>query len=272
VLVDFHCHTNASDGTLSAAALLAAMRARGVGICSITDHDSLAAHDERLANREAATSPRVISGVEINTTYRENEVHVLGYGFSLAADSALRAMIAANREARRERVDRMVAQLLAAGYDLGLDDVLREAGEGASLGRPHVAMALVRKGLARDVATAFRTLLSRERPGYVPSSHVRPDAAVAAIARAGGVAVLAHPGRLRDEALIDELVEMGIAGLEVFYRAHAPGQIAHFRALAKRYGLVMTAGSDFHDVRWNVEGVGMEVDPADVRPFLDLVS
>jgi predicted metal-dependent phosphoesterase TrpH len=270
VLVDFHSHTNASDGTLSAAALLAAMRARGVGICSITDHDSLAAHD--ALEMEQAASPRVVSGVEINTTYRGNEVHVLGYGFSLEPDTALRATLAANRIARRERVERMVGLLRAAGYALTLEAVLREAGGGASLGRPHVAMALVRAGLVRDVATAFRTLLSRDRPGYAPSSHIRPAEAVAAIAGAGGVAVLAHPGRLHDEALIDELVEMGIAGLEVFYGTHTPGQVAHFRALAKRYGLVMTAGSDFHDKRWNTNGVGMEVDPADVRPFLDLLS
>jgi 3',5'-nucleoside bisphosphate phosphatase len=272
VLVDFHCHTNASDGTLPAAALLAAMRTRGVGICSITDHDSLAAHDERPPANGVATSPRVISGVEINTTYRANEVHVLGYGFGLEPGGALRALLEANRIARRGRVELMVAQLRGAGYDLTLDEVLREAAPGATLGRPHVAMALARKKLVRDVAAAFRTLLSRERPGYVPSSHIRPDAAIAAIASAGGVAVLAHPGRLQDEALIEELVEMGIAGLEVFYRAHAPGQVAHFRSLAKRYGLVMTAGSDFHDARWNTEGVGMEVEEDDVRPFLDLVA
>jgi hypothetical protein len=270
VLVDFHCHTDASDGTLSAAELLGAMRARGVGICAITDHDSVAAYD--LPATTSAALPRLISGVEINTTYGRDEVHVLGYGFSLGPASPLRATMEANRTSRRVRVERMVGRLRDCGYGLELDDVLREARGAASLGRPHVAKALVRRGYARDVERAFRTLLGRGRPGYVPSDHIRPHDAIAAIEAAGGIAVLAHPGRLRDEDVIPELVEAGLAGLEVFYPSHGPGQTAHFRELAKLHGLVMSAGSDFHDIRWNVGGVGIEVDPADLRPFIDLLA
>jgi hypothetical protein len=270
VLVDFHCHTLASDGSLDASALLAAMRARGVGYCSITDHDTLDAYDG-LAG-ELAGLPRLISGIEINTTVGCDEVHVLGYGFPLAADGPLRTVIAANRAARRLRVERMVARLREAGYALELDDVLREAGPAASVGRPHVARALLRKRLVPDIAGAFRNLLGRGKPGYVASDHIRPHDAVAAIAGAGGTAVLAHPGRLHDDAIVSELVEAGLAGLEVFYPAHGPGLTGHFRALARRYGLVMTAGSDFHDVRWNTNGVGMEVAAEDLRPFLELVT
>jgi hypothetical protein len=269
VLVDFHCHTVASDGSLEAADLLRAMRARGVSVCSITDHDTVAAYDGRAGGDG---SPRLISGVEINTTFAGREVHVLGYGFSLGADSPLRLTMADNLAARRRRVERMVAQLRASGYALELADVLREARGAESLGRPHVAKALVRRGLVRDVERAFRTLLSRGHPGYVASDHIRPHDAIAAIAASGGIAVLAHPGRLGDDALIPELVEAGLAGLEVFYPAHGPGQIAHYRALAKRFGLVMSAGSDFHDVRWNVGGVGIEVDAADLEPFLRRVA
>jgi predicted metal-dependent phosphoesterase TrpH len=271
VLVDFHCHTEASDGSLSAAALLDAMRARGVSICSISDHDTVAAYDA-LPDGSGTSAPRLISGVEINTTYVRDEVHVLGYGFSLAADSPLRATMTANLRARRARVERMVAQLRASGYSLDYADVVREARGAVSLGRPHVAKALVRRGLVRDVERAFRTLLSRGTPGYVAADHIRPHEAVGAIAAAGGVSVLAHPGRLRDEGIIAELVEAGLDGLEVFYPAHGPGQTAHFRALAERYGLVMSAGSDFHDVRWNVGGVGMEVEAADLQPFLELLA
>jgi len=266
VLVDFHCHTEASDGSLSAAALLDSMRARGVGHCSITDHDTVAAYDALAAG---AASPKLVSGVEINTTHGRDEVHVLGYGFSLARESALRAMMDANRAARRRRVERMVGQLRAAGYALEMEQVLREARGAVSLGRPHVAKALVRRGLVKDVERAFRTLLSRGMPGYVAADHISPHAAVAAIRADGGIAVLAHPGRLRDESIVEELVEAGLDGLEVFYPAHGPGRTAHFRALAQRHGLVMSAGSDFHDIRWNTGGVGMEVDPADIGPFLD---
>jgi hypothetical protein len=247
------------------------MRARGVSICSISDHDTVAAYDA-LPDGSGTSAPRLISGVEINTTYVRDEVHVLGYGFSLAADSPLRATMTANLRARRARVERMVAQLRASGYSLDYADVVREARGAVSLGRPHVAKALVRRGLVRDVERAFRTLLSRGTPGYVAADHIRPHEAVGAIAAAGGVSVLAHPGRLRDEGIIAELVEAGLDGLEVFYPAHGPGQTAHFRALAERYGLVMSAGSDFHDVRWNVGGVGMEVEAADLQPFLELLA
>ena len=92
------------------------------------------------------------------------------------------------------------------------------------------------------------------------------------IRRSGGVPVLAHPGRLKDEAIIDDLAAAGLVGLEVFYGAHSPGQTAHYRAAAMRLGLVMTAGSDFHDERWNLRGVGMDVDEDDLRPFLELVA
>jgi hypothetical protein len=267
VLVDFHCHTVASDGSLAVSELLGAMRARGVGICSITDHDTVAAYDE-LAGAPAS-APRMVSGVEINTSYGRDEVHVLGYGFSLEPGSPLRSTMSANLAARRLRVERMVEQLRAADVPLKLDDVLKEAGRAVSLGRPHVAKALVRRGLVRDVERAFRTLLARGGPGYVAADHIRPHDAVAAIAAAGGISVLAHPGRLRDEAVLRELVDAGLDGLEVFYPSHGPAQTAHFRALAARYGLVMSAGSDFHDARWNSGGVGIDVEAADIEPFLE---
>ncbi|MBC5811060.1 MAG: hypothetical protein GIW95_09480, partial [Candidatus Eremiobacteraeota bacterium] len=160
------------------------------------------------------------------------------------------------------------------GYEITFDRVLAEASGGSvapPLGRPHVAKALVRMGAVSDVATVFQTLLTHGKPGYVPSHHVRPHDAVATIAKAGGVPVLAHPGRLKDESLIEELAEAGIVGLEVFYPTHSASQISHYRETAARLGLVMTAGSDFHDARWNVRGVGMEVEEDDIRPFLDLV-
>jgi predicted metal-dependent phosphoesterase TrpH len=269
VLVDFHSHTLESDGTLTPAELAAAMCARGVGIFSVTDHDSVGAYAKFDG---AAGSATIVTGVEFNTTYRGNEVHVLGYGFPIDAPEIARA-IASNRDQRVRRVERMVAQLRRAGIDIDAESVRAEAGHAeSSLGRPHVARALIRAGYARDIDDAFRTLLAAGKPGYVPSTYMTPIHAIEAIARSGGVAVLAHPGRLKDESVIDELVEAGLAGIETFYPTHAPGQVAHFRDLAARFGLVMTAGADFHDARYNVRGVGMDVDAADIAGFLDLVT
>jgi predicted metal-dependent phosphoesterase TrpH len=266
MIVDFHSHTNASDGTLEPAALVDAMRKRGVTIFSITDHDTLRAYDGL-----AVAGARIIPGIEINTTWRGNDVHVLGYGLPLGP-SPLVATLESNRVARLERMRRMVTQLRGAGYDISEAGVLAESGAGHAVGRPHVAKALVRAGAVPDIDTAFRKLLGAGGAGYVPSHHITPMQAIDVIARSGGVPVLAHPGRLKDESIIDDLVAIGLVGLEVFYATHSASQTAHYRATAARLGLVMTAGSDFHDARWNGRTVGMDVQEEDVRPFLDLVA
>ena len=274
MVVDFHSHTHASDGTWSPAELLAAMKTRGVDVFSVSDHDTLAAYEALRPNGvdvDGIAPARLVTGIEINTTYRWNEVHILGYGFALGP-SELDSMIAENRKSRDERAREMIALLARAGHGLTYEMVRAEAEPHAPLGRPHVAKALVRSGIANSIEAAFRNYLSPGRPGYVPSHYIRPHEAIVAIARAGGVAALAHPGRLKDLSLIEELVEAGLAGLEVFYPTHTDAQIARFREIASRYGLVMTAGSDFHDPHWNVHGVGIDVDPADIQPFLELVE
>jgi len=242
------------------------MRARGVSWFSITDHDTTRAYE-----RVEARGQRVVTGIEINTTWDGSDVHILGYRIP-TGPSPLAEAIERNRTHRRARIDTMVAGLNGAGYPVTVEQVLAESGGGHALGRPHVAKALVRAGMIRDVKTAFEQLLSRGKPGYAPSHHITPLEAIEVVRRSGGVPVLAHPGRLKDEAILDDLAGRGLQGLEVFYPTHTAQQTAHFRAKAGRYGLVMTAGSDFHDARYNTGGVGVDVDEADVRPFLDLVA
>jgi predicted metal-dependent phosphoesterase TrpH len=266
VLVDFHSHTLESDGTSTPAELADRMRKRGVAIYSVTDHDSLGAYGK--FDPEYA---QIVVGIELNTTYRGQEVHVLGYGFPVDAVEMGEA-IAENRHQRDLRAVKMVAQLQTAGYDLTIDQVRAQLGYADSaIGRPHVARALIAAGYVADIDSAFRQLLVSGKPGYVASSYMSPHQAVELIARAGGVAVLAHPGRLKDESIIDELVAAGLAGIETFYPSHEPYQIARYRDIARQHGLVMTAGSDFHDPRYNTRGVGMEVESADIAGFLDLV-
>jgi 3',5'-nucleoside bisphosphate phosphatase len=242
------------------------MRARGVAWFSITDHDTTRAYDH-----VDAPGLRVVPGIEINTTWEGSDVHILGYGIP-TGPSPLAEIVERNRAHRRDRIDVMVAGLNRAGYPVTVEHVLAESNGGHALGRPHVAKALVRNGMIRDVQTAFDELLSRGKPGYAPSHHITPPEAIAVVRASGGVPVLAHPGRLKDETIVDDLAEQGLAGLEVFYATHTPQMTAHFRAVASRLGLVMTGGSDFHDERWGARGVGVDVDEADVRPFLDLVA
>jgi predicted metal-dependent phosphoesterase TrpH len=226
----------------------------------------------RAYGQFAAEFATVIPGIEINTTWEDNEVHVLGYGLPLGDETPLANVLAENREFRRTRIDRMVAALDAAGYPIAVADVVAESDGGDALGRPHVAKALIRKGLVKDVESAFRDLLTRGKPGYMPSNYITPAGAIDVILSSGGIPVLAHPGRLKDESIIDELIGHGLAGLEVFYPTHNASQTALFRERAERHGLVMTAGSDFHDIRWNTRGVGMDVEAADIKPFLDLIT
>ena len=266
MIVDLHSHTYESDGTLSPQALADFMGERDVEIFSITDHDTLSAYGKFTA----AAGARVVTGVELNTTYAGNEVHVLGYGVRLD-HAPLLDVLERNRSARVVRAQRMVDQLRAAGYGITLDDVQREATDAKALGRPHVAKALIRLGEVPDVDYAFRHLLTSGKPGFVPSLHVQPEPAIAAIKDAGGLPVLAHPGRLKDRHLIDEFASYGLEGLEVFYPRHDADDIAQFREAAKRHGLVMTAGCDFHDIRYHTRGVGMEVDAADLAPFFERV-
>lgn len=267
MIVDFHSHTHESDGTLAPQALADFMRDRSVAYYSITDHDTLSAY----GRFEAPAHARVISGVEINTSFNHNEVHVLGYNVRVDSPE-LHAVLESNRGARRIRIVRMVEQLREAGYDITQADVEAEAAGGDVLGRPHVGKALLRKGLIPDIDSAFRSLLRRGGAGYVPNAHIDPHQAIGAIRNAGGIAVLAHPGRLHDYDIIDELAACGLGGLEVFYPSHEPAQVQHFRDRAKALGLVMTAGSDFHDIRYHKRGVGMEVETADIAPFLEMVA
>jgi 3',5'-nucleoside bisphosphate phosphatase len=242
------------------------MRARGVSWFSITDHDTTRAYDA-----VDAPGQHVVPGIEINTTWDGSDVHILGYGIP-TGPSPLADVLERNRSSRRARIEVMVGALNRAGYPITVDEVLAESGGGHALGRPHVAKTLVRRGMVRDVDAAFRDLLSSGKPGYAPSHHITPLEAIDVVRASGGVPVLAHPGRLRDDRIVDALAERGLVGLEVFYPTHTTQQTAYFREKAARFGLVMTAGSDFHDERWNTRGVGMDVDEADLRAFLDLVA
>jgi len=266
VIVDFHSHSHESDGSLAPQALADFMLERGVEAFSITDHDTVSAYDSLTV----APGVRMVRGLEINTTYAGNEVHILGYAMR-SSDTALDALLASNRAARDARARKMVERLRAAGYAITYDDVVREGAASKALGRPHVAKALMRSGAIPHVDYAFRHLLSYGKPAFAASEHVTPADAVAAIKAAGGVAVLAHPGRLRDARVIEAAVNWGIDGLEVFYPRHDRSDVARLRASAIRHGLLMTAGADFHDIRYHTAGVGMEVEEADIQPFLERV-
>ena len=268
MLVDFHSHTYKSDGTSSPAELQAMMKARGVEIYAVTDHDTLAAYPELSDN---ANGPKLIVGIEINTTLRGDDVHILGYRLP-KSDSPLDISLARHRETRAQRLVAMVEKLNAAGIRLSLEELMSDCENVSALGRPHIAKALISAGYVHTIEDAFNTYLRRGCPGFVEAEQLSPFEAIDMIKESGGIPILAHPGRLKDLSIIESVIEGGIAGIEVFYGTHTPEQTAVFHDVAERHNLLMSAGADFHDLSWTPRGVGMEVNERDIAPFLAAIG
>jgi len=244
--VDLHSHTTASDGTLAPAELVREAARRGVRVLAITDHDSTEAIDPARAEARAHPPLEIVPGIEINTEGRNGEVHLLGYFIDHAAPW-LRSWLREAREERVGRIHRIAERLAGLGLPIDAAEVFALVQEG-SAGRPHVAQVMVRRGHVGTVREAFDRYLGAGKPAYVSHRKVDPREACALIHRAGGLAVLAHPGFSRDpEALVRELAaERLLDGVECYYAEHSAGQTAGFLALCAELGLVATGGSDFH--------------------------
>ncbi|HUW64394.1 MAG TPA: PHP domain-containing protein [Spirochaetia bacterium] len=244
-LCDLHVHTTASDGLYTPARLVQEAAALGLAAVAITDHDSVDGIDPALAAAQGS-SLLVVPGLELGTDYQGVEVHLLGYYLDIR-HRPLNGQLERLRRSRRERAGLMVRRLQELGYRLEPEEVAARAG-GGTVGRPHVAAALVANGYVRDVDQAFAELLGRGRPAYVPRFKHSPASALALIRAAGGVAVLAHPGLYPAAAadLLPTLVAQGLGGLEVYYPAHDEPAQAFYLDLCQRLNLVATGGSDFH--------------------------
>jgi len=253
--VDLHTHTLRSDGLLTPSQLVEAAAAAGVRLLAITDHDTLAGVRE-LRRSPLPDGLELVPGIEINTVVEdrghvmEGEVHILGLGVD-PDDDALEAALSRQRDARRLRFDRMVEKLRAQGVpiDAALETLPATTDEDA-LGRPRLARALIQCGYAESVEDAFRQHLSRGRPAYVPRQGLGPREAIEAIRSAGGLASLAHYAEAPDHLLwMRALIEMGLNGLEVYYRAYDQETVATLRGIAQDLRLVMTGGTDYHGDR-----------------------
>ena len=258
-LVDLHTHTSRSDGVYPPLELYAQMRAAGMRLVSVTDHDSLEGYREirrvGLGDAPGPDGPQVIPGVEINTiggelTRRDGlgrdgeELHILGLGIDID-DPAFRAVRERQRQGRRLRIESTLSRLRE--LDMPVDQFLQGDVAMDAMGRPHVARALIRAGYATSVDDAFDRYLDFGQPAYVARSGIGPEEAIRAITAAGGLAVLAHsPGAPDRPALIDHLQGIGLAGLEVYYRTFMPETVVRMRDFAAARGLLPTGGSDYH--------------------------
>lgn len=246
--VDLHAHTSVSDGTLSPTALVELAAREGLVALAVTDHDHVGALPEARATAERV-GVELVPGIELSVESENGELHLLGYLFD-ERDPRLQARLVELRLARARRGEQIVERLRALGVEITLDDLLAEVGSAAtSLGRPHVARALMRKGLVGSVQDAFDRYLAEGRPAYVPKARLTPREAIALLHGAGGLAVLAHPVTIpleSREPAIRSLTALGLDGVEVVHSKHDASTRAELARLAEELGLVATGGSDFH--------------------------
>ncbi len=241
---DLHTHTFFSDGRYSPEDLVAEAVRGGLRCLAVTDHDTLAALPR--ARRAASGRLEIVGGVELSAQWEGRDIHILGY-FVDETDRVLIERLQTFQGHRRRRLEEMTRRLRESGLpEVTWDEVAAEAGGSAIFGRAHLARVLVRRGLAADVAEAFRRYLAEGRPAYVAKARMEIREAVALIHRAGGVAVMAHPVVTAADACIPVLAAAGLDGLEVFYPRGGERAARYYAGLARRYGLLLTGGSDAH--------------------------
>ena len=247
-LIDLHTHSSVSDGTETPTQLIRAAVDAGLGTIAITDHDSTAGWQEAFT-AAGGTGLRVIPGMELSTNHGPASVHMLAYLFD-PLDADIVAETARIRDGRLHRAERIVGRI-AADYDLTWDDVLAQSIDGGTIGRPHIADALVVRGHVPTRSAAFESIL-HWRSGYYEKYYApSPLEGVRMIVRAGGVPVLAHPAthgkwRALDDANIRTLVDAGLAGLEIGHRDNSDSGRKWLLKLAAKFDLIVTGSSDYH--------------------------
>jgi len=240
---DLHLHSHYSDGTFPPAEVVRRAAAAGLAAIALTDHDTVDGLPEFLT-AAAAAGLHAIPGVELSVDEGDREIHLLGY-LVRWEDAAFRAALARFAAERRTRAATMLSRLQAMGARVPMEAVERAAGRG-TLGRPHVAAALVEAGVVGSVQEAFDRYLGRGRPAYVPRTGFTAAGAIALIRAAGGIPVLAHPVRSGMLGEVPRLVRQGLRGLEAYHPAQDAADTLAVCRSAEEHGLLLTGGSDWH--------------------------
>lgn len=252
---DLHTHSQASDGMQPPADNVKLAKQKGLSAVALTDHDTVAGVAEaQQAGKEFEID--VIAGVEISTRAGGKDIHVLGY-YVNTEDEQFLQRLRGLREARDERNHLIIGKLQELGLDITWQEVLDELGRplepDESIGRPHMADVLVKKGYAIDMRDAFDRYLAEGKPGFVSVPRVAPKDACEWIRAAGGAAVIAHPGLYHDDELVRRIIEDSHPdGIEVFHSDHGPEEERRYADMAREYDLIETGGSDYHGERQGV--------------------
>jgi len=246
---DLHCHSVVSDGTLTPEQLAARAAARGVQLWALTDHDEIGGQ-QRALDAARAAGMGYLTGTEISVTFAGRVVHIVGLGFDHHS-AELRDGLRATRGGREARAREMAASLAQAGIHGAFEGALHYVGNPELISRTHFARFLVDAGHCADVPEVFRRFLTEGKPGFVPHKWAALKDAVGWITRAGGIAVIAHPGRYgftptEEYALITEFMAHGGRGIEVVTGSHTTAEFAQYADTALEFGLLASRGSDFH--------------------------
>lgn len=251
---DLHLHTAASDGRLDPQDLIKLAVENGLDVIAITDHDTVGGISPSLIAVENYPSLTVIPGLEISTDVSDGEVHILGYFIDYLDDNLL-TKLHEMRNSRELRAQKIISKLHNMNMEIKWQRV-KELAQGGSVGRPHIAQALLESGYVDSMREAFDKYISHEGPAYVDRDKMLPVDAVKLIINAKGLPVLAHPTFVNDlERLLPELIEAGLIGMEVYYGKYTPDTIKHLKRISDRYGLISTGGSDYHAFGDNSEAM-----------------
>ena len=247
---DLHIHTYYSDGVFSPEKIVDTAIDVGLQAIAITDHDNVLAYDvaqKYIKDNHLENKIEIIKGVEINTLYKNNEVHILGY-FMNTEDKDFVELLKAQQQARIKQTKEIIALLAKKeGIKIKFEDIKKLVAAGGSIGRPHIARAITSAGGTANVMDAYAKYIHDDSPVYVQRKTVTPFDAVEIIYDAGGVPVIAHPHDLDiAESLIKELMNYGLRGIEAYHRKHSPACVEYFSSMAENFGLIVTGGSDFH--------------------------
>ncbi len=271
--IDLHIHSTASDGRLSPEAVVGKAAGLGLTIIALADHDSVDGIAPAQAAAKAFPQLMIIPGVEISTDIAQGEVHVLGYFIDYNA-SDLKVALEGFRDSRLGRARGMIDKLKGLGVYIEWERVKEIAGAG-SVGRPHLAQAMLEKGYITSIKEAFTRYIGRNGPAYVEREKMTPAEAVALILRTKGLPVLAHPFTVGSpEAMIIELKAAGLVGIEAYYDAYTTEEINSLLKLAERYNLIATGGSDYHGLDDNSETMlgGADVPVESARQLIALAE
>lgn len=243
--IDLHLHSTASDGLLTPEALVQKAAALGLTVIALADHDTVDGVDLAIAAAKAFPRLKIIPAIEISTETPTGEVHILGYFIDHTSEE-LKTTLNQFRNSREIRARRMVDKLKNKGVNISWERVREIAGSG-SIGRPHVAQAMLEKGYISSLAEAFEKYIGHGGPAYVERDKMTPAEAVKLVIQTDGLAMLAHPSTVSNvESLVIELKAAGLAGIEAYYKDYTNEQIEGWVNMATRHNLIVTGGSDYH--------------------------